>query len=69
MADKIVRTGAEWREQLSPEQYHITRKKGTERPFSGEYVPCDEDGMYRCVYCINTVALELEPRGDDPDRP
>ncbi|WP_298438152.1 peptide-methionine (R)-S-oxide reductase MsrB [Geobacter sp.] len=48
---KIVRTDAEWRAQLSPEQYEITRKKGTERAFTGEYWNCHDKGTYRCVCC------------------
>ena len=45
------KTDAEWREQLTPEQYHVTRKAGTERAFSGKYCDCHEDGVYTCVCC------------------
>jgi peptide-methionine (R)-S-oxide reductase len=48
---KIQRTEEEWQDQLTPEQYHITRMKGTERPFSGEYNDNKEEGIYRCVAC------------------
>jgi peptide-methionine (R)-S-oxide reductase len=51
MTDKIVKTDKEWKEQLTPEQYHITRQKGTERPFTGEYYASKEKGIYRCVCC------------------
>jgi peptide-methionine (R)-S-oxide reductase len=49
--DKIVKTDAEWRKQLSPEQYHVTRKHGTERAFTGAYANHHDDGMYACVCC------------------
>jgi peptide-methionine (R)-S-oxide reductase len=48
---KIDKTDAEWKAQLSPEQYEVTRKKGTERAFTGKYWNCHEDGVYRCVGC------------------
>ena len=51
MVDKIVKTDKEWQEQLTPEQYKITRQKGTERPFTGEYYASKEDGTYHCVCC------------------
>ena len=51
MADKIDRSDAEWRESLTEEQYRVTRKKGTERAFTGEYVDCKDEGVYRCVCC------------------
>ncbi len=51
MPKKIVKTDTEWRAQLTPEQYMITRKKATERPFSGEYYHAHDDGIYRCVCC------------------
>lgn len=51
MTNKIEKSDAEWRAELTPMQYQITRKKGTERAFSGEYWDCHEKGMYRCVGC------------------
>ncbi|AXK40129.1 peptide-methionine (R)-S-oxide reductase MsrB [Crenobacter cavernae] len=51
MSDKIVRSDAEWRAQLSPDQYHVTREAGTERPFTGEYYRRAESGDYHCVCC------------------
>ena len=49
--EKFVRTDAEWRAALSPEQYRVTRRKGTEPPFSGEFVHFHGDGVYHCVCC------------------
>jgi peptide-methionine (R)-S-oxide reductase len=51
MADTIEHTDEEWRTQLSPEQYEILRRKGTEPPFSGEYVYNKQSGTYRCAGC------------------
>ena len=47
----IRKTDAQWREQLTKEQYRVTRKAGTERAFSGKYRDCHEDGLYACVCC------------------
>src|SRR4051812_26264239 len=48
---KIVKNEEQWREQLTPEQFRITRQKGTERAFTGAYWHSKEDGLYRCVCC------------------
>jgi peptide-methionine (R)-S-oxide reductase len=51
MAEKIKKTEEEWREQLTPEQYRVTREHGTERAFTGKYWDNKEQGVYRCVAC------------------
>jgi peptide-methionine (R)-S-oxide reductase len=51
MADKIVKSDAEWRDQLTQEQFHVTRRAGTERAFSGKYHASKTPGTYRCVCC------------------
>lgn len=48
---KVSKSDEEWREELSPEQYEISRNKGTERPFTGEYNDCKDTGMYHCSSC------------------
>ena len=51
MSKKITKSDAEWRQELTEEQYHVTRQKGTERAFTGEYNNSKEQGVYRCVCC------------------
>jgi peptide-methionine (R)-S-oxide reductase len=51
MLEKIVKSDEEWRQLLTPEQYKITRKKGTERSFTGKYHDFKGEGIYRCVCC------------------
>jgi peptide-methionine (R)-S-oxide reductase len=51
MAEKIVKSDAEWRSQLSPEQFHVTRKAGTEPAFSGKYWKTKDKGVYACSCC------------------
>ncbi len=54
MAD-IVKSDEEWKEQLTPEQYHVTREKGTEPAFTGQYWDLHDRGRFRCVCCGNTL--------------
>jgi methionine-R-sulfoxide reductase len=49
--DRVSKTDAQWRKQLKPEQYNVTRRKGTEPAFAGEYWNCKKQGVYRCVCC------------------
>jgi peptide-methionine (R)-S-oxide reductase len=55
MSDKITKSPTEWRAQLTPEQYSITREKGTERAFTGKYHDSHDPGVYRCVCCGNPL--------------
>jgi len=48
---KIKKTAEEWQQQLTPEQYSVTRQKATEQPFSGEYDDCKDEGIFKCVCC------------------
>ncbi|MER5997377.1 peptide-methionine (R)-S-oxide reductase MsrB [Nonomuraea sp. NPDC051941] len=49
--EKVVKSEAEWRVQLSPEEFHVLREAGTERPFTGEYVDTKAEGVYSCRAC------------------
>ena len=51
MSEKIRKTDAEWQQQLTPEQYYVTRQKGTERAFTGKYNNTKGKGVYQCVCC------------------
>ncbi|MFC5412220.1 peptide-methionine (R)-S-oxide reductase MsrB [Larkinella bovis] len=51
MVTKVIKTDEEWRQQLTPEQYRVTRQKGTERAFTGEYCESHDPGVYQCVGC------------------
>ncbi len=51
MADKVSKSPEEWRQQLTPEQYHVTRERGTERAFTGKYWDTHTQGTYKCICC------------------
>ena len=51
MAQRVTKTEEEWRRELTPEQYHVLREKGTERAFTGKYHATKEAGTYRCAAC------------------
>lgn len=49
--EKVAKSETEWKKQLTPEQYHVTRQKGTEPAFTGKYAASHEEGVYHCVCC------------------
>jgi peptide-methionine (R)-S-oxide reductase len=55
MTTKISKTDIDWRNELTPEQYHVLREKGTERAFTGQYVNDHRRGLYRCAACGNEL--------------
>lgn len=61
--EKIVKTDAEWRQQLTQMQYHVTRQHGTERAFTGEYDRFKGDGIYNCV-CCGTALFDSKAKYD-----
>jgi len=55
MSDRVVKSEAEWRKQLTPEQYHVAREKGTEKAYTGATWNNHEKGVYKCVCCGNDL--------------
>ncbi|MFP4007891.1 MAG: peptide-methionine (R)-S-oxide reductase MsrB [Spirulinaceae cyanobacterium] len=63
MVQKVQKSEQEWKEQLTPEQFKVTRKKGTERAFTGEYHDNKRPGIYKCV-CCGTELFSSETKYD-----
>jgi peptide-methionine (R)-S-oxide reductase len=63
MADKVVKSDAEWQKILEPEQYKVARRGGTERPFSNKYADWHEKGIFRCV-CCGTALFSSDTKFD-----
>ena len=61
MVDKVVKSDEEWKKQLTPEQFQVTRKQGTERAFTGKYWDNHEKGLYECV-CCGTALFKSETK-------
>ena len=55
METKVTKSEEEWQRELTPEQYEVLRRQGTEPPFTGKYVYSKEDGVYRCAACGNEL--------------
>jgi len=65
---KLVKSEAEWRAQLSPEEYHVTRQAGTERAFSSQMCGLFEPGIYSCL-CCDTVLFDASEKFESPGLP
>ncbi|GAA4411471.1 peptide-methionine (R)-S-oxide reductase MsrB [Nibrella viscosa] len=63
MIEKVIKSDEEWRRILTPEQYRVTRQKGTERAFTGEYCEAKDPGIYACV-CCGTDLFESKTKFD-----
>ncbi|MEM8532425.1 MAG: peptide-methionine (R)-S-oxide reductase MsrB [Chloroflexota bacterium] len=63
MKTKVIKSDQEWAEQLTPEQFRVCRRKGTERAFTGEYANCKDKGIYTCV-CCGTSLFDSETKFD-----
>lgn len=63
LVPRVVKTEAQWRRQLTPLAYEVTRRHGTERPFSGEYDKHKGDGLYHCI-CCNTALFDSATKFD-----
>lgn len=59
--EKVVKSDDEWRKQLTPEQFEVTRKAGTERAFTGKYAENHADGIYHCI-CCNTALFDSKTK-------
>lgn len=57
MVEKVIKTEAQWKEVLTPEQFQVTRKHGTERAFTGKYNDNKANGIYKCVCCGNELFI------------
>lgn len=55
--DKVEKTDEEWKKTLTPDQFRVLRQKGTERPFTGEYVDNKREGVYKCAACGNELFI------------
>ncbi len=55
--DKVKKTDEEWKKALTPDQFRVLRQKGTERPFTGEYVDNKREGVYKCAACGNELFI------------
>ncbi len=60
---KVIKTEQEWRKQLSPQAFNVTREHGTEAPFTGEFYDSKEEGIYRCI-CCNTPLFSSDAKFD-----
>jgi len=63
MSGKLAKSDQEWKNQLTPQQYHVCREKGTERAFTGEYWNCHDQGVYRCA-CCGAALFDSETKFD-----